>query len=167
MLKYTTSRSRRKNTVTGGQCCINNSPIIATVPPAVTANHAPSGGGAVGCKHSLSNIIRTRLGGCLIVPGILLFIDGRQPICFRKASLSQPSNPRRSEISEVWGCAKARRRFADGLCALQKAATQHWGVPTPQKRVRIMLLRLSEEINLYHRRKGRVIPMGHAAAISP
>mgnify|MGYP003315380670 CR=1 FL=1 len=105
----------------------------------------------VACSHrkpchserSLSNIIRTRLGGCLIVPGILLFIDGRQPICFRKASLSQPSNPRRSEISEVWGCAKARRRFADGLCALQKAATQHWGVPTPQKRVRIMLLRLS------------------------
>jgi len=91
---------------------------------------------------SLSNIIRTRLGGCLIVPGILLFIDGRQPICFKKASLSQPSNPRRSGISEVWGRTKARRRFADGLCALQKAATQHWGVPTPQKRVRIMLLRL-------------------------
>jgi len=94
---------------------------------------------------SLSNIIRTRLGGCLIVSGILLFIDGRQPICFRKASLSQPSNPRRSEIPEVWGRAKARRRFADGLCTLQKAATQHWGVPTPQKRVRIMLLRLKKK----------------------
>ena len=105
---------------------------------------------------SLSNIIRTRLGGCLIVPGILLFIDGRQPICFRKASLSQPSNPRRSEISEVWGCPKARRRFADGLCALQKAATQHWGVPTPQKRVRIMLLRLTiaKEWPIRNRRTG-------------
>ena len=92
----------------------------------------------------LSNTIRTRLSGRLMRPAFLSFIDGRQPICFRKASLSQPSNPRRSEISEVWGRTKARRRFADGLCALQKAATQHWGVPTPQKRVRIMLLRLKQ-----------------------
>ena len=45
---------------------------------------------------SLSDIIRTRLSRRLIVPGLLLLIDGRQPICFAKASLSQPSIPLRS-----------------------------------------------------------------------
>ena len=91
---------------------------------------------------SLNNIIRIRLSGCLIVPGILLFIDGRQPIGFRKAFLCQPSIPLRSKIFELRGRSEARHRFADGLCALQKAVTQHRCGPAIQKRVWIMLFRL-------------------------
>ena len=69
---------------------------------------------------SLSNIIRTRLSGRLICPGILLLIDGRQPICFLKASLSQSSIQLRSKISKEQGRSKARHRFADGLSPFKK-----------------------------------------------
>jgi hypothetical protein len=60
----------------------------------------------------------------LVGSGNILLIDGRQPICFIKSCLNQPSIPLGLKISEPYGCSKARQSFADGLCALQKAITQ-------------------------------------------
>ena len=71
-------------------------------------------------EGSLSDIIRTRLSVRLIGSSLLLIIDGRQPICFLKASLSQSSIPLRSKISKEQGRSKARHRFADGLSPFKK-----------------------------------------------
>ncbi len=47
-------------------------------------------------RHRLSDIIRTRLSGRLIRSDCLLFIDGRQPICFTQDCLNGSSIPHRS-----------------------------------------------------------------------
>ena len=68
----------------------------------------------------LSDIIQTRLSGRLIRSVFLLFIDGRQPICFIQDCLSEPSIPLRSQISEPRDRPEARRRLADGLSPLKR-----------------------------------------------
>ena len=70
----------------------------------------------------------------LIVSCFDLFIDGHQPICFINFCMRQSSIPLGSKISEPLGRIEARRRFEDGLSALQKAATKHRGGITAQKR---------------------------------
>jgi hypothetical protein len=58
-----------------------------------------------GLRCSLSDIIRTRLSGRLIGAGILLFIDGHQPIGFRKAFIlyDKQINPKISttQLAEI------------------------------------------------------------------
>ena len=56
--------------------------------------------------------------------------------------LNHSSIPLRSQISEPRGGSKARRRFVDGLVALQEAVTKHWDRPVAQERVLIILGRL-------------------------
>jgi hypothetical protein len=68
-------------------------------------------------------MIQIRPSRRLIGAGNILLIDGRQPIGFSKSRLSQSSIPLGSQISELYGRSKVRHRFADGLCALQKAVT--------------------------------------------
>ena len=69
---------------------------------------------------SLNDIIRTRPSVRLIGSGNLLFIDGRQPICFIKNCLNQSSIPLGSKISDPLDRFETRRHFADGLPPFQK-----------------------------------------------
>ena len=99
------------------------------------------------CVLSLTNIIQTSPRVRLVGSGNILLIDGRQPICFIKSCLNQPSIPLGSQISAPPGCSEARRSFADGLCALQEAITRHSGCPVVQERVWIILVRLRDSEN--------------------